>query len=165
MDLKSMITSIPDFPKVGVLFRDVSPALKDPKALDYIAYKMVEMVDLQAIDCFAGIESRGFTLAMLLASTHKKGFLQIRKAGKTPPPFVQQSYALEYGQATIEMAPGQGRIMIVDDVLATGGTLQAAADIAARAGYDVQELGVLINLTFLNQMKFKGRDVHSVLQY
>lgn len=160
-----MINTVPDFPKAGVLFRDISPVLQNPAALEFIAYKLVERVDLKNVDSFAGIESRGFILAMLLASTHKKGFVAIRKAGKLPPPVFQKSYTLEYGQATLEIAPGTGRVMVVDDVLATGGTLEAAMNLCEQAGYDVEELGVLINLTFLNQMKFKGREVFSVLQY
>lgn len=160
-----MISSIPDFPKPGILFRDISPLLKNPEALEYIAYKMIERVDLKNIEAFAGIESRGFILAMLLAATHKKGFVAIRKAGKLPPPVFQKSYNLEYGSASLEMAPGHGSIMIIDDVLATGGTLEAAIHLSEQAGYDVEELAVLINLTFLNQMKFKGREVVSVLNY
>lgn len=165
MHLKTLIRDIPDFPKPGVLFRDISPLLANPEALTLIAKDFVKNVDLSDVDYFAGIESRGFILAMLLASHHKKGFLPIRKAGKLPPPVVGQSYSLEYGQATIEMNPGSGRIMIVDDVLATGGTLQAAIDISAKAGYHVEQVGVLINLTFLNQMKFKGKEVFSLIQY
>lgn len=165
MNLKSLIRDIPDFPQKGVLFRDITPLLKDPAALGEIARRLPEQADLSRIDYFAGIESRGFILAMLLASHHGKGFLPIRKAGKLPPPTVKRSYDLEYGKATLELNPGQGRVMVIDDVLATGGTLGAAIDLCAEAGYSVEDTAVLINLTFLNQMKFKGRTVHSVLQY
>lgn len=165
MDLKKLIRDIPDFPQAGVLFRDITPLLKNPEALRFVAQKMVERVDLSQIDYFAGIESRGFILAMLLAAHHGKGFLPIRKAGKLPPPVVGKSYDLEYGQATIELNPGQGRVMILDDVLATGGTLAAAIEVCQQAGYEVQNVAVLIDLTFLNQMKFKGEKVISLVQY
>lgn len=165
MNLKALIKDVPDFPNKGILFRDISPLLKNPEALDFIAHKLVEGVNLDRVEYFAGIESRGFILAMLLAATHKKGFMPIRKAGKLPPPVFQTSYDLEYGQATIELSPGSGSIMIIDDVLATGGTLQAAIDLSRQAGYKVEYAAVLINLTFLNKMKFNDKDVMSVVQY
>ncbi len=165
MNLKALVRDVPDFPSKGVLFRDISPLLKNPEAMDFVAHKMVEGVDLSKIEYFAGIESRGFILAMLLATTHKKGFLPIRKAGKLPPPVLKTSYDLEYGKATIELPPGTGHVMIVDDVLATGGTLQAAIDLSTQAGYKVDDVAVLINLTFLNQMRFKNATIRSVLQY
>ena len=165
MDLKSKITNIPDFPKPGILFRDVSPLLKDPDALQFISENLVKKIDLSQVDYFAGIESRGFIFASLLAAHHKKGFIPIRKAGKLPPPTVKKSYALEYGEATIELAPGKGRVVIVDDVLATGGTLQAAIDLSIDAGYQVMDVAVLIDLPFLNQFKFNQKAVHSLVQY
>ena len=146
MDLKSKIANIPDFPKPGILFRDVSPLLKDPEALHFISENLVRKMDLAKVDFFAGIESRGFIFASLLAAHHKKGFIPIRKAGKLPPPTIKKSYALEYGEATIELAPGKGRIVIIDDVLATGGTLQAAIDLSKEAGYQVMDVAVLIDL-------------------
>lgn len=165
MDLKAKINNVPDFPQAGILFRDVTPLLKDPEALHYIAENLVKHVDLKSVDYFAGIESRGFIFAALLAQHHKKGFLPIRKAGKLPPPTVKKSYALEYGEATIELAPGKGKIVILDDVLATGGTLGAAIELSKLAGYDVVDVAVLIDLPFLNQMRFKGRPVHSLISY
>jgi len=165
MDLKLCIANVPDFPKPGILFRDVSPLLKDPEALHFISENLVKGMDLSQVDYFAGIESRGFIFASLLASHHKKGFIPIRKAGKLPPPTVKKSYALEYGEATIELAPGNGRIVIVDDVLATGGTLQAAIDLSLEAGYEVVDVAVLIDLPFLNQFKFNQKSVHSLVQY
>jgi adenine phosphoribosyltransferase len=165
MDLKSKIHNVPDFPKPGILFRDVTPLLKDPEALHFIAENLVKHVNLKKVDYFAGIESRGFIFAALLAHHHRKGFLPIRKAGKLPPPVIKKSYDLEYGQATLELAPGQGRIVILDDVLATGGTLQAAIELAQLAGYVVEDVAVLIDLPFLNQMRFKERPISSMLQY
>ncbi|XGC81545.1 adenine phosphoribosyltransferase [Bdellovibrio bacteriovorus] len=165
MDLKSLIRDVPDFPKEGILFRDMTPLLQSPEAMSYVSRNFIKHVDLSQIDYFAGIESRGFILAAHLASTHNKGFLPIRKAGKLPPPTKRIAYQLEYGSAEIELPVGQGRIMIVDDVLATGGTLQAAIDLSFLAGYKVQEVGVLVNLTFLNKMKFNNKEVFSLVQY
>ena len=165
MDLKKLIRDVPDFPKPGILFRDMSPLLQNPEALSFVAENLVKKTDLSRIDFFAGIESRGFILAALLAGAHRKGFLPIRKAGKLPPPTKRVSYALEYGEATIELPHGHGRVMVVDDVLATGGTLQAAIDLCGHAGYTVESAAVLINLTFLNQMKFKNAEVFSLVQY
>lgn len=165
MDLKSLIRDIPDFPKPGVLFRDMTPLLKNPTALNFIATNLTSSIDMSAVDLIAGIESRGFILGMLLAAQHRKGFLPIRKAGKLPPPILGKSYDLEYGTATLELNPGSGRVLVVDDVLATGGTLKAAIELCQEAGYQVADAAVLINLTFLNQMKFKNRLVPSLIQY
>ncbi len=165
MDLKKLIRDIPDFPKPGILFRDISPLLKSPAALNQVAEEFGRSCNLEKIDAFVGIESRGFILASYLASHFKKGFIPLRKAGKLPPPVVAESYSLEYGSATLEMNPGTGRVMILDDVLATGGTLQAGINICEKAGYHVEQVGVLIDLTFLNQMKFRGEKVFSIIQY
>lgn len=165
MNLKSLIRDVPNFPKEGILFRDMTPLLQNSEALEFVSHNLVKDVDLSKIDYFAGIESRGFILASHLAATHKKGFLPIRKAGKLPPPTKKVSYALEYGTAEIELPLGQGRLMIVDDVLATGGTLQAAMDLSVHAGYEVEAVAVLVNLTFLNQMTFKNKQVFSLIQY
>lgn len=165
MDIKNLIRDIPDFPQPGVLFRDITPLLKNPQALEEVARRMVDGVDLAKIDLIAGVESRGFILGMLLAARHGKGFLPVRKAGKLPPPVESVSYALEYGKATLELNPGKGRVLVVDDVLATGGTLGAAIDLCGRAGYEVEDVSVLIDLTFLNQFRFRDRPVRSVLRY
>jgi adenine phosphoribosyltransferase len=130
MNIKTLIRNIPDFPQPGILFRDITPLLKNPEALDYISHQLVSRTDLDRIDYFAGIESRGFILASLLSARHKKGFLPIRKAGKLPPPTVKAQYSLEYGKAEIELNPGTGNVMVIDDVLATGGTLQAAINVS-----------------------------------
>jgi adenine phosphoribosyltransferase len=165
MNLKSYIRDIPDFPQKGILFRDISPLLKSPEALRFVAQEFGKSCDLSRIDAFVGVESRGFILASLLAGHFQKGFIPLRKAGKLPPPVIAESYSLEYGKATLEMAPGQARVMILDDVLATGGTLQASLNICKKAGYQVEQVGVLINLTFLNEMKFKDEPIYSLVQY
>lgn len=165
MDLKSHIREIPDFPKKGILFRDISPLLVDPIKLEYLANKLVDGINLNEVECFAGIESRGFILAMLLSSYFKKGFIPIRKAGKLPPPVESESYELEYGEATIEMQHGTQKIVIVDDVLATGGTLQASINLAQKTGYNVIDVVTLINLKGLNNMSFKSKPIKHLVSY
>ena len=167
MNYKSMIRDIPDFPIPGVLFRDVSPLLHDAEAFSQVAVDFSKKINLDNIDAFVGIESRGFIFAAQLAGKFKKGFIPLRKAGKLPPPVIGQSYKLEYGEATLEMAPSDKplKVVICDDVLATGGTLKAAWDLCLSAGYRVEDLLVLINLTFLNDMKFKNEPVKSLIQY
>jgi adenine phosphoribosyltransferase len=165
MDLSSFVRAVPDFPKPGILFRDISPLLANPQALHVVAEKLVAPFDLSKVDAFVGIESRGFILAALAAGLHRKGFIPLRKAGKLPPPVHAESYKLEYGEATLEIAPGRGRVLIFDDVLATGGTLQAAVNLCARAGYQVEGCAVLIDITALNKFEHAGKPAHSLLKY
>lgn len=165
MNLKEYILSVPDFPQPGVLFRDVSPMLKNPKALGFIADQFLSQFPIEKVDYFVGIESRGFILASLLAAKANKGFIPFRKAGKLPPPVLSQSYSLEYGKATLEAQEGTGNVIILDDVLATGGTLIASIELAKKAGYTVLDVGVLINLTFLNDYKFNNKKVFSLIEY
>jgi adenine phosphoribosyltransferase len=165
MNFQTLIRDIPDFPQKGILFRDISPLLQNPEALQALVKEFGRAFDPNRIDAFVGIESRGFILAGLLASHYQKGFIPLRKAGKLPPPVVAESYTLEYGTATLEMSPGSARVMILDDVLATGGTLQASINICEKAGYQVEQVAVLINLSFLNQMKFRGQRIFSLVDY
>ena len=169
MNYQSLIRDVPNFPIPGVLFRDVSPLLQNPKAFSKMADDFAKMINLQKVDLFVGIESRGFIFAAMLAAKFNKGFLPLRKAGKLPPPILQESYELEYGKATLEIAPSEStqkrKVIICDDVLATGGTLKASLSLCQQAGYEVEDMLVLINLTFLNQMKFKDQSVKSLIQY
>lgn len=165
LDFKKYIRDIPDFPIPGVLFRDVSPLLATPAVFSVAIEQFGAMFDLKNVDAFVGVESRGFIFASALAMRFQKGFIPLRKAGKLPPPTKQISYKLEYGEAKIEMLPGQGRVVVIDDVLATGGTLEASQYLCEQSGYEVIDLAVLINLTFLNQMKFRGESVKSLVQY
>ena len=167
MDYKKLIRDVPNFPIEGVLFRDVSPLLQNAEAFSQVAVDFSKLIDLSCVDLFVGIESRGFIFAAQMAAKFNKGFLPLRKAGKLPPPVNQESYQLEYGSATLEMAPAPKNLNVVvcDDVLATGGTLQAAIKLCEKSGYEVQDLLVLIDLTFLNQMKFKNKKVNSLVQY
>lgn len=167
MDYKSLIRDVPDFPIKGVLFRDVSPLLQNSQAFAAVGDAFAAKIDLKNVDLFVGIESRGFIFAAQLAAKFDKGFLPLRKAGKLPPPVLQKSYKLEYGEATLEMAPASvaAKVVICDDVLATGGTLKASLELCEKAGFYVEDILVLINLTFLNDMKFKGQQIKSLIQY
>lgn len=167
MNYNDFIREVPDFPIPGVLFRDVSPLLQNATAFNLVSEDFGRLIDLNQVDLFAGIESRGFIFAAQMASKFNKGFLPLRKAGKLPPPTIRMSYQLEYGEATLEMAPASqpARVVICDDVLATGGTLKAAIELCRKAGYSVQDVLVLINLRFLNQMQFKDQAVKSLIQY
>jgi adenine phosphoribosyltransferase len=165
MDFTSFIRDIPDFPKPGVMFRDISPLLKNPQALQKMVEAFSARMDLSSVDAFVGIESRGFILASMMAMHTQKGFIPLRKAGKLPPHVFRESYTLEYGEATLEMAQGHGRVIIMDDVLATGGTLAAGISLCQKAGYEIQDVAVLIDLPFLNDFRFQGRKVVSLVQY
>lgn len=167
MNYKNLIRDVPDFPIKGVLFRDVSPLLQNPEAFSLVAHDFAKQIDLANVDLFVGIESRGFIFAAMLAAKFDKGFLPLRKAGKLPPPVLQESYDLEYGKATLEIAPAAKplRVVICDDVLATGGTLTAAISLCKKAGYQVEDVLVLIDLPFLNQMTFKDKKIKSLIQY
>ncbi|MBC7421768.1 MAG: adenine phosphoribosyltransferase [Bdellovibrio sp.] len=168
MNYKNLIRDVADFPIPGVLFRDVSPLLQSPEAFSAVAHDFAKQIDLSKVDLFVGIESRGFIFAAMLAAKFDKGFLPLRKAGKLPPPVLQESYSLEYGKATLEIAPTEEkkkRVVVCDDVLATGGTLKAAISLCKKAGYEVEDVLVLIDLTFLNQMTFKDQKIKSLIQY
>jgi len=168
--LKAKIRHVPDFPKPGILFYDITPLLSDPKGfrdtIDAIAAPYMG----EDIDQVVGIESRGFILGAAVANALGCGFVPIRKPGKLPAATHSERYNLEYGTDALEIhadAMGQkARILIVDDVLATGGTARAATDLVRRAGGDVIGLAFLIELDFLNgRAKLNGEPVYSVLRY
>lgn len=146
-DLRQHVREIADFPKPGILFRDISPLLRSrlPSVLDALA-GLCAPREWAGVDVIGVIDARGFVLGAGLAARLDKGVVMIRKAGKLPPPVVRCDYGLEYGSATLEMQPGSGRMLIVDDVLATGGTLRAAADLAVQAGYELRGALVLADL-------------------
>ena len=152
---QKLIRDVADFPIPGVMFRDVTPLLQDAAAFTQVTEDFGKLINLNDVDVFVGIESRGFIFATALAAHFNKGFLPLRKAGKLPPPTIKESYKLEYGEATLE----------IDDVLATGGTLKASISLCEKAGYKISDVLVLINLTFLNEMKFKNEPVKSLIQY
>lgn len=157
--LKRYIRDVPDFPRPGILFRDIAPLLRThlEPTIEALA-GLLSPEEWQRIDAVAGIESRGFILASALAIRLGKGFVPIRKQGKLPPPIVDIAYNLEYGSGILEMQSGRGAIVLIDDVLATGGTMSAAADLCGRAGYAVHAMLALIDLR-LNGLEFKWRDL------
>lgn len=159
------IRNVPDFPKAGIIFKDISPLLLEK--FSEVIEAMSQNIDWGKVDYVVGIESRGFILGAAMAQLHGKGFIPMRKKGKLPPPVIAESYALEYGTDTLEMIKTDhgGRIVLVDDVLATGGTLKAAMKLCEKNGLQVEAMALLINLTFLNKFKEEGLPVHSVLNY
>jgi adenine phosphoribosyltransferase len=166
IDLKQYIVAVPDFPKPGILFRDIMPLLKVHFEPTIAAVDALLCADEWAqVDVIAGIESRGFILAAALALRRGKGFIPIRKQGKLPPPVQSLAYQLEYGAATLEMQAGTGHIVIVDDVMATGGTISAAAELCARSGFEVNALIALIDLQLVPPLCWNGLALRAVLTY
>lgn len=152
--IKQTLRDVADFPKPGIIFKDITPILKDPQLCDEITAAMVSQVKHLKIDVVAGIESRGFLFGLALAQALNVPFVPIRKAGKLPYKTVQQSYDLEYGSATLEVhedafTAGQ-RVLIHDDLLATGGTVVAASQLVQQLNAEVVGYSFLISLDFLN---------------
>lgn len=165
-DLKRHIVDVPDFPRPGILFRDITPLLRQHFAETLEAMEQLfSAAEWAGVDAVAGVESRGFVLAAGLASRHGKGFVPIRKQGKLPPPVVSAAYALEYGSGVLEMQRGSGGVLLIDDVLATGGTLQASAELCQTAGFSVQGLAVLIDLRLSGDFVWQGMSARSVIRY
>ena len=153
MDLKKVIRDFPDFPKPGILFRDISPVLKNAEALHYITQEFHRRFSHLKIDLIAGVEARGLAFAALLAVHFDKGFVMVRKKGKLPGKTIDVAYGLEYGEDHLEIqsdAINKGQnVLIVDDLLATGGTAHAAALLIEKAGANVCGLGFVIGLSEL----------------
>lgn len=165
-ELKQAISNVPDFPRPGILFRDISPLLRDHfdatmQALD----ALLTAAEWAGVDAVAGIESRGFILGAALAIRRGKGFVLVRKQGKLPPPVVDVAYQLEYGAGVLEMQRGQGRLVLVDDVLATGGTMSAAAELCERAGYRLQALAALIDLNIVAGYEWRNLRLRAAISY
>ncbi len=162
---ESHIRSVPDFPKAGIIFKDISPLLQE--RFSEVIEAMSQGIDWDKIDYVVGIESRGFILGAAMAQLKGKGFIPMRKKGKLPPPVIAETYALEYGTDTLEMIVSDkpGKVLLVDDVLATGGTLRAGMKLCEKNKLEVVGMALLINLTFLNKFKEEGLPVHSVLNY
>jgi adenine phosphoribosyltransferase len=165
IDFKRHVTETPDFPRAGILFRDFSPLLRHhlPATLDAME-ALLSAGEWRDMDVIAGVDARGFMLGAALAARRGLGFVPVRKAGKLPPPVRQLAYRLEYGTATLEIHPGSGRALLVDDILATGGTLGAAARLTRLAGYDLRAIVVLADLG-LRQGPVEGLPVRTLLQY
>ena len=168
--LKAHIRDVPDFPKPGIIFKDITPLLQKPKVFSAIIDALVERYQGEKIDTIVGIESRGFLFGTPLAHKLGAAFVPVRKKGKLPYETVDVSYDLEYGSATIEMhtdAVSNGhRTIIVDDLLATGGTAAAACQLIEGQGGEVVECAFVVELAFLNgRSKVGSRKVHSLVTY
>ena len=159
MDFKNYIKEVPDFPKEGILYRDIQPLLQDSVAFYDAIYAMGELIDMEKVDYFVGIESRGFIFAAALAAINLKGFKMIRKAGKLPDrgaALCRTEYDLEYGSDVIEMESGWGNVVLVDDVYATGGTMKAAEELADFAGYQILDSICLLDIGIVKEHKTKS---------
>lgn len=168
--VKDYIRTIPDFPEKGIMFRDVTSVIQDADGLKLAIDEMIKRLDGLDFDVIAGAESRGFVFGMPIAYALHKPFVMVRKAGKLPCETVSKTYDLEYGTATIEMhkdsvKPGQ-KVVLVDDLIATGGTMQASAELVEELGGEVVKMLFLIELAGLNGRKLLSKyDVDAVVSY
>jgi len=168
--LKRLIRDIPDFPKPGIVFRDITPLLADPSGLALSVELLANPFRGKNIDLVVGAESRGFIFGTAVACCLSAGFVVVRKPGKLPHKRISMSYDLEYGKDTLEMHAdaivANQRVLIVDDLLATGGTMKACCDLVTKLGGTIAGIAVLIELTDLHgRDKLKPYPVHSVVKY
>lgn len=169
--LEATIENIPDFPIPGIQFKDISPIFLDPKLYEDVIADLVKF-SKGKVDAVCGIESRGYLFGIAVAVALDVPFILIRKKGKLPPPVISEKYDLEYGSAEIETREGQikkgQKVLIHDDLLATGGTTEAAAKLVQKQGADVVQFSFLIGLKDLNgeeKLRKFGADIYSILQY
>lgn len=163
MDFKDFIEDVIDFPKEGIIYRDIQPLLENPLAFQTAITNMKQLTNFVGVDYWVGIESRGFIFASALAENSYNGFKMIRKAGKLPDRnhvLYGKEYDLEYGSAKIEMKPGKGNVILVDDVYATGGTMDAAEELCKSAGYNVIDKVCLVDIGIR-----KNHDVKCLINY
>jgi adenine phosphoribosyltransferase len=169
-DLERAIRNVPDFPKPGIQFKDITPVLADARLFSGAIDLLAEKFQPGSVDAVVGIDARGFIFAAAAAVKLQAGFIPVRKKGKLPYATIEQDYALEYGTATVAihtdaLKPGS-RVLLVDDLLATGGTAAAAAALVKKLGGTILEAGFLIELKFLNgREKLQGFPVHSLVVY
>ncbi|MCM8539626.1 MAG: adenine phosphoribosyltransferase [Lentisphaeraceae bacterium] len=168
--LKSAIRDVPDFPEPGIVFKDITPILSCPNLFSLAVENMILSLGDVKIDKIVGIDARGFIFGAAMADRLKCGFTPARKAGKLPWDTIQETYSLEYGEATLEMhkdAVKEGEtVAIVDDLLATGGTSKAAANLVHRLGGKIHSISFFVELKFLpGRDVLKDFQVHSLLQY
>ncbi len=169
-ELAAKIRDVPDFPQKGILFKDITTLLKDPDAFRATVDMLTESYRDRNVDVVVAVESRGFILAAPVAYNLGAGFVPVRKLGKLPADSIRVDYALEYGTNTLEMhkdaiEPGQ-RVLVVDDLLATGGTVGAAVDLVEQLGGEVVGVAFLIELLFLNgRDRLPGREILSLIQF
>ena len=158
MNLKDYIVDVPNWPKDGITFKDITPLLANTNALEFATLSMRGLLDSKNVQPshIVGIEARGFIFGAHLAKRMNCSFIPLRKKGKLPPPVISKEYELEYGKDTLEIKQGEGKVVIVDDVYATGGTAKAAKELVYEAGYDIVDEIFLINLKFLNQDRVKS---------
>ena len=171
MDLKSLIRDVPDYPSEGILFRDLTPLMANPKAMQYVTGVLSDHLRSLDTGAIAAIDSRGFIFGAPVAAKLDIPFIPIRKAGKLPPPIIGVDYALEYGKARLEISTeafveGQ-KVAVVDDLLATGGSAGAGVQLVTSLGAEVVSTAFLIELEFLNGRKVlpAGLDVFSMVKY
>lgn len=170
MDLKALVRNVKDFPKPGIVFRDITTLIKDGPALDAAATRLADHFRGKAPDLVIGVESRGFILGTAVALKLGKGFIPARKPGKLPAATLREEYALEYGADAIEIhadavTRGQ-KVLLIDDLIATGGTAVAATNLVERAGGTIVGCGFLIDLAFLKgAARLKRYEVFSLIQY
>lgn len=170
MDLKAHIRNIKDFPKQGIMFRDITTLLKNPEAMKFTSDKLLDFAKGLKIDKVVGIESRGFIFGSILSEKLNAGFVPVRKPGKLPAEKEKATYQLEYGTDTLEIhkdaiTPGD-HVLIHDDLLATGGTMEAVCKMIEKLGGNVVQISFIIELTFLKgREKLKGYDVRSIVEY
>jgi adenine phosphoribosyltransferase len=170
MNLKTFIRDIPDFPSKGVVFRDITPLLKDSKALKFTEEALLGLLGNVRIDKVVGMESRGFFFAPMLAAQLNAGFIPVRKPGKLPYTSIRHDYELEYGTDALEIhadAIQKGdKVLVHDDVLATGGTAQATCRLIEKMGGEIVQCNFLLELDFLNgKDKLLNYDVKALLHY
>ena len=169
-DLKKKIRDIPDFPKPGIIFKDITPLLADAKSFQTVIDSLAKRYAGKGIDCVVGVESRGFIFGAALAYRMDAGFVPVRKKGKLPYKTESIEYSLEYGTDHVEIHQDAihqaSRVLVVDDLLATGGTAKATCDLIKKTGGEVVECAFVIELGFLNgREKLKGHEIFSLIQY
>jgi adenine phosphoribosyltransferase len=170
IDLRERVRDVPDWPQQGVVFRDITPLLRDPEALDQTVHELAAWGKDRNPDVVLGAEARGFILGAAIARELGCGFVPARRPGKLPPETVGATYALEYGKNTLELHPETirkgDRVLIHDDVLATGGTVEAIAGLVEGLGAEVVGVAFIIELTFLGgRERLADYDVHALLSY
>jgi adenine phosphoribosyltransferase len=170
VDLRERVRDVPDWPEPGVVFRDITPLLRDPEALDQTVHALAEWGEQGNPNVVLGAEARGFILGAAIARELGCGFVPARRPGKLPPETVGATYALEYGQNTLELHPETiregDRVLIHDDVLATGGTVEAIAGLVEGLGGEVVGVAFIIELTFLGgRERLQKYDLHSLISY
>lgn len=170
MDLRPFIRDVPDFPKPGIVFKDITPLLRSHAALDYVSHALAEPFQNSGITTVVAIESRGFIFGSGVARVLGAGFVPIRKPGKLPAKSRRSEYTLEYGSGALEIhedaLTADDRVLIIDDVLATGGTAACAVTLVIEGGATVVAAGFVIELTFLEgRSKLNGTPIHSLLAY